>query len=214
MKIEAVVFDLDNTLYPEENYFKEIFKVFSIQNNLNVNIFDFLFEEFNTIRFTKKDIFKFALEQAKIYSEDFHNELFALYTEINIPIHPYLGAFEWINYCFEKQIKVGILTNGIINAQKNKWKCLGGDALNVCFIPARIFEKEKPHPSAFDGIMFRLNCPYNQTLFVGDRFENDIRFGIDQGGMGILIGNESNVNVSQFESIQDAFEYFKLHFNQ
>ena len=143
MKIAAVVFDLDNTLYPEENYFKEI--LFSIKNNLNVNIFDFLFEDFNAIRFTKKDIFKFTLEQAKIYTEDFHNELFVLYTEINIPINPYLGAFEWIDYCNEKQIKVGILTNGIINAQKNKWKCLGGNDLNVCFIPARIFKKEKAH---------------------------------------------------------------------
>ena len=214
MKIEAVVFDLDNTIYPEEIYFKEIFKVFSKKNDINLKTFDFLFEDFNHIRFTKKDIFKFALDQTNQYSEDFHNQLYKLYIEIDAHIHPYSGAIEWINECIKNQIKVGILTNGIILAQINKWKCLGLSNLDVCFIPARKFEKEKPHPTAFEGMMNELNASYIKTLFVGDRFENDLEYGIKMGGQGILIGKNENLNVSQFESIQDAFEYFKLNFNQ
>ena len=103
MKIEAVVFDLDNTIYPEKDYFKAIFTEFSLSNNFRFSVFNFLFEDFNNIRFTKKDIFKFALEQANIYSEDFHNQLFNLYIQINIRIKPYEGAFEWVNDCLNKK---------------------------------------------------------------------------------------------------------------
>ncbi len=214
MKIEAVVFDLDNTIYPEEAYFKAIFTEFSRCNKIRVSIFDFLFEDFNTIRFTKKDIFKFALEQANIYFDEFHNQLFNLYIEIDVQINPYEGAFEWIKDCLNKNLKVGILTNGIVKAQQNKWKCLGGNDLDVLFAPARQFEQEKPHFSSFEGIMKKLNCKFENTLFVGDRFENDIQYGMENGGFGLFIGKNESVNVSQFESIQQAFAYFKLHFNQ
>jgi putative hydrolase of the HAD superfamily len=214
MKIEAVVFDLDNTIYPEKDYFQAIFTEFSLSNNFHFSVFNFLFEDFNNIRFTKKDIFKFALEQANIYSEDFHNQLFNLYIQIDVQIYPYEGAFEWINDCLNKKLKVGILTNGIVKAQQNKWKCLGGNELNVMFTPARQFEQEKPHFSSFEGMLKILNCTVENTLFVGDRFENDIKYGVEKGGKGILIGMNESVNVSQFESIQQAFAYFKLHFNQ
>ena len=78
------------------------------------------------------------------------------------------------------------------------------------FIPARTFQHEKPSMDAFEGILNQLNVSWEQCIFVGDRYENDIEQGIKNGSQGILIGNETKYeNVTDFDTIQAAFNYFQ-----
>lgn len=209
MKIKAILFDLDNTLYPESIYFRKIFEQFCSTNNIEINTFNFLFENFDVFRFTKKDIFKFALSEANLLTKDFHDQLFDLYISIKCEIAPYQGVSEWFEYCFANRIKIGVLTNGISKAQINKWACLKLSKDDVFFQPARDFPEEKPSAIAFDSILKSLGTHINDTVFVGDRFENDVEYGLKKGSKCILIGPLTNDNVVCLPTTQDAFEYFK-----
>ncbi len=211
MKANTIIFDLDNTIYSESDYFHCVFSQFCGSNNIDFQIFQFLFDDFDYFRFNKKDIFKFALEEVNLYSEIYHNQLFQLFVDIECEIKPYSGITEWVEYCLNNNFKIAILTNGIIAAQNNKWECLNLKNKEKChFVPARTFQHEKPSMDAFEGILNQLNVSWDQCIFVGDRYENDIEQGIKNESQGMLIGNKLNhINVPSFESIQEAFNYFQ-----
>jgi FMN phosphatase YigB (HAD superfamily) len=126
-------------------------------------------------------------------------------------IEPYEGVNEWIDFCILKNIQIGVLTNGIINAQQNKWNCLKiNNKEKIQFTPSREFENDKPNVHTFEKFMLQINANWETTLFVGDRFENDLEQGIKNGSHGILIGSESkHKNVRAFHTIQKAFNYFQ-----
>jgi len=211
MKANTVIFDLDNTIYSESDYFHCVFNQFCNTNKIDFQIFEFLFENFDYYRFNKKDIFKFALEEANLFGEIYHDQLYKLFISIECVINPYSGIMEWFEYCLNNNIKIAILTNGMISAQNNKWNCLNLKNKDNChFVPARTFQHEKPSMDAFEGILNQLNVSWEQCVFVGDRYENDLEQGIKNGSHGILIGNESlHENVAAFHTIQDAFNYFQ-----
>ena len=211
MKVNTIIFDLDNTIYSESDYFQCVFNQFCDANNIDFQTFQFLFDNFDYYRFNKKDIFKFALEEANLYSETYHNQLFQLFVAIDCEIKPYKGITDWFEYCLNHNFKIAILTNGIIAAQNNKWQCLNLTNKDKChFVPARTFQHEKPSMDAFEGILNQLNVSWEQCIFVGDRYENDIEQGIKNGSQGILIGNETKYeNVTAFDTIQAAFNYFQ-----
>ena len=211
MKIKTVIFDLDNTLYAESVYFQEIFNQFCLKNSIKIEKFQFLFDQFDHFRFTKKDIFKFALEETNLYSSAYHDALFNLFIELSCIIEPYEGVNEWIDYCITENIQIGVLTNGIIKAQQNKWNCLKiNNKEKIQFTPSREFENDKPNVVTFEKFMFQLNANWETTLFVGDRFENDLEQGLENGSQGILIGYESkHKSIPAFHTIQEAFNYFQ-----
>jgi FMN phosphatase YigB (HAD superfamily) len=211
MKANTVIFDLDNTIYSESDYFHCVFNQFCDANKINFQVFEFLFDNFDYYRFNKKDIFKFALEEVNLFNETYHNQLFQLFISIECKINPYSGINEWFEYCLNNNLKIAILTNGIITAQNNKWNCLNLTNKDNChFVPARIFQNEKPSSDAFNGILNQLNVSWEDCIFVGDRYENDLEQGVKNGSHGILIGDESNhKNIQAFSSIQEAFNYFQ-----
>lgn len=214
MKLSAVVFDLDNTLYWESEYFGHIFSQFCKNNQIDNSIFQFLFDDFDYYRFNKKDIFRFALEHVSLFSEKFHNELFELFVSIECKLTPFVGVQDWMNFCIGKDIKIAVLTNGIIGAQENKWKCLPLKNKNLIdFVPARTFQFEKPSEIAFNGICKRLHLQFNELCFVGDRFQNDIEFGMKNGSQGILIHPSDRHNsIPSFSNVEEAFLFFQSQF--
>ena len=151
MKISSIVFDLDNTLYPESAYFKAIFEQFCNKHQWNIEKFDFLFEQFDHYRFNEKDIFGFALRSAQVYKDSYHEELFELFNHIDTLIQPYPHVDELITEALGKGIRLHVLTNGQSKAQTNKWKCLEISQKNrIFFSPSRDYGKDKPSSETFE----------------------------------------------------------------
>ncbi len=211
MKIKAIIFDLDNTIYPESEYFSKIIDQFCGIKSIDRKLFDFLFENFDEIRFTKSNIFKYILEKTNLYSQENQEYLFKLYTSIESKLTPYDGVSDWFQCCFDQKIKIGVLTNGIIEAQKNKWQNLILQKDEVFFKPSREIGKDKPNPVTFHEFLNAAKFDLKSTLFAGDRFINDIEYGILNGAQGILIG-ETHPKVPSFETPHQAFLYFKREF--
>ena len=177
--IKAVFFDLDNTLYDENYYFMSIFDLFCTRHNLNFQRFINCFDD--NFRISSKDIFKDILLKNNFYTDDRQNELFDLYQRIDSNIQLYPDAIKVLNLLCKKKIKIGIITNGVVAAQKNKIRLLNLDSFNITIFYAREKGKqyEKPNPQIYFYAAEEFNLKTESSLFVGDNPHTDIQGAIN-----------------------------------
>ncbi|MFM1897941.1 MAG: hypothetical protein RL577_181 [Bacteroidota bacterium] len=207
--MRALLFDLDNTLYPEADYFKAIFSQFSQNEGLELESFAFLFKDFDRIRFTQRDIFRFALTQAGEFSESRHQALFDLFLGIETSLSPYPGVQELMDWALSEHLRVGVLTNGHAEAQANKWN--GLQLLSkerIHFAPARLLGADKPDSRSFEEMLIQMGCRAEETLFIGDRFANDLEWGLKQGARVALVNaHEPEQVVPSFGNFYDVLTW-------
>lgn len=172
--IKGLIFDLDNTLYNEDLYFLEIFRVFSEKYDLDFEKIRSIFT--HDFRLKSKDIFTDILKSIDFYHDQLQEELFYLYNTINIHLPLYDDAKEILKFSWENGLKTAIVTNGVLNAQKNKIRCLGIEKFVDFIVYAREFGRdfEKPHKKAYEKCLHELGLNSHSVLFIGDDPLTDI----------------------------------------
>lgn len=204
-QMKAIIFDLDDTLFEEASYFKLVFEKFCNDHSWPHESYRSILSDFYYLRRNQKDLFGYFLDlNVSIWaSQDqnrcvglrsvLHQELFEHYISICGSLNFSPGAIECFEYALQRGIKAGVLTNGISLAQRNKWKCLGGNSYeSIHFFPARELGYEKPDSRVFSAIMGKLNLPIKNTFFIGDKYENDLAIPVSLGAKGMLIGREAD----------------------
>lgn len=172
MRFKAIICDLDNTLYDENILLQAVCSHFcekyAINTALATNITDSHF------RLHSKDIFGDWLKGFDFYTPSRQEELFSLYASMPTALSLYEDAKAFLEAMQEGGIKVGILTNGNIQAQTHKIALLQLEAFPIEY--ARILGKEyeKPHISAFERILDKLQLTAKDCAFVGDNPLTDI----------------------------------------
>jgi putative hydrolase of the HAD superfamily len=205
----AIVFDLDNTLYDETDYFYNVLFIFcqKIDKTLYTKA---LIDLYEIIRPFSKDIFTDLLKGVDLYSDENKDELFNIYVNINVKegIKIDKSALEFIIKLKKKNMKLGLLTNGILKAQKNKIKMLNISDYFDEIVYAREFGKdfEKPHNISFEAIANRLNESFNALIFIGDNPETDFKVPHERGAMTIRRRHGINSKKEGFSDID--FEFY------
>jgi len=220
---QALVFDLDDTLYPEAIYFASILAVFCSNHGWPNSSFAFLMDNFRHFRNSQSDLFSFFLDQnidlwengsgaANCpFKESCHLELFELYTSIQCRLKPHDGAATLMKSAHDSGLRVGVLTNGVPTAQRNKWKCLDIPYKeDVIFVPARECRREKPAPDSFHVLSQYLDVGLDRSIFIGDRYENDLLYPLSQGAVGILL-QEGGENICVHENCFHASDLASVH---
>jgi putative hydrolase of the HAD superfamily len=188
--IKGIVFDLDNTLYDEHLYFFAVFE--KLCNILKCNEkLEGMKRAFSSLRSTSKDIFRDVLNINKFEqnAQRLEDDLFQIYISLDIKIEPYEDALYLLELCNNKNLKVGILTNGVIEAQKNKIRCLSiSDYIGEVFF-ARQFGKifEKPHRRSFEEISKNLKVSAPELIFIGDNPNIDFQGAKEINGVTIRL---------------------------
>lgn len=208
--IKAVIFDLDNTLYNEDDYFFEVFKTFCDKYELNL---DEMVENFtDEFKLKSKDYFEDILKKLDFYSSARQNELFEIYKNINCSLHLRKDAYEILDFLQKKDIKIALITNGDLQAQQNKVKTL--NLQNFIVIYAREFGKdcEKPHPISFLKTLKVLNLGPNEAIFVGDNPLTDIKGARNAKikAYRLLSGYTAKIECKDCKNIQNLLELQKL----
>ena len=184
-KLKAILFDLDDTLYLEKDFVKSGFKAVAsfIQNDNGINeevVYDRLCSIFNSGE--REKIFdNYIIEFEEInYSI---NELVNLYrTHLpNIKLIP--GIKEYL-LSLSKEYKLGLITDGYIQTQKNKINALG---LNNIFDQILITEELgrkfwKPSIVPFSTICDKLGVIPTDAIYIADNPKKDFK-GPNQLGM-------------------------------
>ena len=179
--LDAIIFDLDYTLFDETNYINEVIKKSKIFKSNDFNKIKLNY----SLRINSKNIFKDILRKTNNYNKDNEKKIFNTFKKIKIKLKLYAGLKKLFIILKKKKIKIGILTNGNVIAQKNKIKTLNISRYFDKIIYCKKMGFEKPNKKIFFYILNKLNSDPKNSLFVGDNNYNDI-IGVKSVGMKTL----------------------------
>lgn len=183
--MRGYILDLDNTLYDENQYLYYVFMDFWKKRELDLKIFENICHQTlcDQSRLNSKDIFKTFLELTPLgYTQESHNELFKIYTTIRCDLDLYQDARDFLDFISQKKYLIAILTNGPVEAQKNKIKNLGLTHLPIFYARENGIEYEKPHLNAFQKVLDFFSLSANMCYMIGDNPHTDL-YGANQIGI-------------------------------
>jgi putative hydrolase of the HAD superfamily len=174
--IRAVIFDLDDTLYPERQFVLSGFSA----------IDRYLVEKHSVSGFLEKATLSFnagqrgcninvALEQLGVEPDTkLLEKLVGVYRAHKPRLSIYSDA-QWAIQRLGKQKQLGILTDGYLETQRNKLEGLGiVDWFDqILYTDERGRENWKPSPRPYLEIAGRFGCSGSECLYVGDNPSKD-----------------------------------------
>lgn len=101
-------------------------------------------------------------EAARIYDEEYNHNRRA------VP-----GGVELIR-SFAGRMKIGLVTNGMVEVQMDKLRICGLDGLFNCIIISEAVKHRKPDVKIFEAALKALMVSPEDAIFVGDSWANDI----------------------------------------
>lgn len=204
--IKAVVFDMDDTLYPEREYlisgFKKISDFFYVEYGIN-GVAEVLLELFDT---DKKRVYERFLDKiGKINDNDLLAKMIEIYRE-NKPaeLHFFNDVLPLFSRLKKNHIKIGVITDGRVDGQQNKVDALSLSTYAECIILTEKFGGEiyrKPHPISFINMAQKLEIDYTEMLYVGDNPVKD--FAISE------VLPIKTVEIERDRKIHDCKDYLK-----
>jgi len=217
--IEALIFDLDDTLYPENEYATRALYLIAdyIGNEFNLDK-DFVYKLMIYVksddRFKHKR-FETILEMLHINLE--FDAIFNLYRNADVEISPFPDAIKLMDYLLRNNYKIGLITNGDSMLQRNKLRLL---KLYKCFNSIIITDElgteyRKPNSYTLNMMANDFNIDVDKCIFIGNDYETDIRAAIDAGMKWLLIdrnGINKNLIVDETNTITkltDVIKYLK-----
>lgn len=188
--IKLVIFDLDDTLYPEIDFVKSGFKtvagVISEDFGFEVNkVYDLLIRTFEKDR---KFVFNRVLEHLNIYSDDYLSKLIYLYRTHKPEIRLYEDAKEIIPYLREDFL-IGLITDGFPTTQRIKVKTLNIEEIfdSIIYTGERGKDYEKPSILPFRDMIESFQIKPYEAVYIGDNVEKDFKGPRDLGMFSIKV---------------------------
>ncbi|MCH5162006.1 MAG: HAD-IA family hydrolase [Clostridiales bacterium] len=177
--IKAVVFDLDDTLFPEREYvasgFAAVSEAVEAEHGISGAKEEFcaLFAE------NKEGVFDRFCEKHNLDGQAAKKmtELYRGHAP-DISLHDEIKSV--LKELKNKGYKLGIVTDGRPNGQRKKIEALGLSALvDEIIITDELGGKEfrKPNPTAFEKMSTLLGVPLDQMMYVGDNPKKDFAIG-------------------------------------
>jgi len=158
--------------------------------------------DFEFLRRNQEDIFTFFLTELKINSIDNHMKLFTLYKEIDCSIYPLPGVTDLVEYCKSKGITIVCLTNGVVPAQKNKWRKLKLSSRDcIKFEVAGDYNLQKPDIDLYKTLQIKYSIDWKRLITIGDKFENDLSVPFSLGSYAIIV--DQNLEINQLDIYSD-----------
>ena len=184
--LKAVVFDLDDTLYPERDFVLSGFRAVArwaeeglgIQYNNGFLLLISLFEHG-----VRGDTFNQWLKRYDLPDNNYIPQMIDIYRQHIPQIKPFPEAINLLSQ-LNKEYKLGLITDGYLQVQKNKL-----DALALAdFFDAIVFSDEwgrdywKPHERPFVNVLEELGEQPEASVFIADNPAKDF-YGARKVGM-------------------------------
>ncbi|WP_216830009.1 HAD family hydrolase [Alkalihalobacterium elongatum] len=228
MRWRTVCFDLDNTLFSHEDAFEKAicycfeklqeqwlqenriespidvamwFKTFKKYSDLHWNQFEtrkITAQTYRRLRYhdTMKE---FQMPYSDKEADAFHAQYYDIVDSFS---EPFEGLDELMNELKERNVKVGIITNGGVDTQYRKIEKIG---LSSFINNDQIFVSDelgvaKPNREIFDLALRKLGVT-NEKLFIGDSWEHDVCGAIDAGWDAIYLNTRKQPASTDHEPV-------------
>jgi putative hydrolase of the HAD superfamily len=207
--IQAIIFDLDDTLYPEKDFVESGYQavarhVAGCWDHRFDEVFSSMMMSFNSSG--RESVFPDLLVQFPEITLSL-DEFVQIYRKHTPAIHLFPGYRELLRDMSSKY-RLGLITDGLPEVQKKKVKALGLDSIigDIIYSWEYGSERQKPHAHSFSAMLELLQSAPRNTLFVGDNPEKD---GKGAKKVGMLYVQIRHSQVKQFgsgRSIQETPE--------
>lgn len=176
-RFRAIVFDHDDTLYPERAYVHSGFQAVAdwVEAHLDISRDD-AFREFWQLFFAghRGNIFDLWLSSHGIKPEAWVPQMVKVYRDHDPRIKPYPDALELIPR-LRQRYRLGLVTDGHVHVQQRKVEALGlafhFDA--IVFSAALGEGAGKPSTLPFKEVLERLKVSGHKAVYVGDNPQKD-----------------------------------------
>jgi putative hydrolase of the HAD superfamily len=182
----AIVFDLDDTLYPERDYVFSGFRAVSAWIKLHHEIseeatfleFKQIFEDGNRTRTFDQWSLRHHLNAAELVPQ-----LVQVYRDHVPSIQPF-AEIPSLLYTLRTKYRLALLSDGQVDVQKRKLSALGIASLFDVIVFSDEWGKEywKPNPRIFEITLERLGVSGREAAYVGDNPAKDFQ-GARAAGM-------------------------------
>lgn len=166
--IKGVIFDLDDTLYSEKEYVKSGFKAVSVflKGDYEGRLWELFCNGLPAIDSLLKELNR----------EEEKEECLNVYRSHVPVIHLYDGVRELIDNLKDKGIKVGIITDGRPEGQRNKIEALGLDVDDIIITDELGgVQFRKPCDIAYRIMMTKWRLPAENIVYIGDNILKDFQ---------------------------------------
>lgn len=187
-KIKGVIFDLDDTLYSEKEYVKSGFK--AVSDYLGGRYEDKLWNYFSS----GKSAINELLNELQRTTE--REKALAVYRNCKPAIHLYPSVVKILAELKNKNVKIGIITDGRPEGQRNKIQALGLDALIDDIIITDEMggtQFRKPCDIAFRILQNRWRLPASELVYVADNPAKDFQAPQQLGMKSVWFKNEDGL---------------------
>lgn len=200
--MKVVVFDLDDTLYPEMSYVESGLLAVArfLNGRYSINVDESLSIMLHELEENGRGkVFDRVLAHHQLQSRRLIKECLGIYRAHEPQIELSNDAVRFIEFLQNKQVPIYIVTDGNKLVQLRKLKALGlyeHPAIRKCYISRRYgIKNEKPSPYCFLQICAREKVDPSEVVYIGDNPNKDF-VGIKPLGFGtvrILSGGFSEV---------------------
>jgi putative hydrolase of the HAD superfamily len=170
-RIKTVVFDLDNTLYDAEQFFKISFeKIAQYLSDVSGLSSRSLYDEMYKIWATKTSMYPYLFTDL-LNDYDLQEKLpdvLQLFQDFDGELEPYSGVAETLDYLKNAHLKLGIVTDGNAIRQAKKLNALHLSPFFDCVIYTDLLKRPKPSPVSFQYILKELATSPSSTVYLGD----------------------------------------------
>ncbi|MEH7549366.1 HAD family hydrolase [Neobacillus vireti] len=176
MKINAIVFDLDDTLYKESDY------VFSGFRSVDKWLRDFYeirgFYSIATRLFNegvRKNIFNKTLENLNFkFNENIIKSMVNIY-RTHDPKIKLLEDANWAMGNLQNSVKLGLISDGYLITQQKKINALNINGIFDSIILTDSYGRKnwKPSPIPYIKAVEQLSCSHVECLYIGDNITKD-----------------------------------------
>lgn len=211
LMIKAVIFDLDNTICNSTEVIEDILKRIFIKHLKyfpNKNVDDLISINIKTFEELISDP-NVPLSAAiiRVWFEVFEQLQIKPPLKIILRLIEYIrseatkkvrlieGTLELMDYLKSKDIKIGILTNGIFIDQANKLVKLKLDDFVDYLVTADMCASDKPDPKIFKYLLNKMGISPEQVLMIGDDLVADIKGANDLGIRTVYLKDGSLGNI-------------------
>jgi putative hydrolase of the HAD superfamily len=202
MIFDTILFDLDDTIHDRNRSLCKFVDLFilrycdALDYDSKLIMKDVFFEIDNKGYKPREEVFKELQDRFPWKCKPDLKELIDFWN-VEFPrcAEPMPNIYNVLDYFIDKNIKMGIVTNGNSNFQNTKIDKLDFRKYMKTIIISEEVDIRKPDPKIFHLALSKINSNNETTLFVGDNPLIDIKGAIDSGLVSVWLSHGQVWNI-------------------
>ncbi|OXM15181.1 HAD family hydrolase [Paenibacillus herberti] len=192
MAIQAVLFDLDNTLVNRKKAFQNYAErfvdefVLVVDSRNRVQVVEYIIQADRDGYRKKRELYEELLTEFTmknpVTADTLVDYWFAEFFKHTVVMD---GALELLEQLRSKEIKLGLITNGSVHSQNSKIDQVQLRSYFDAVIVSDEVQLKKPDPKIFELALERLGVTAASSIYIGDHPRNDVT-GAKSAGLGTI----------------------------